>query len=64
MAALQNQLARGANVISTNLQKIKIFTLCNASLLQDYCKDWAEQMIVSVVLVCSEPLALHMLHSK
>lgn len=32
--------------------------------LQDYCKDWAEQMIVSVVLVCSEPLAPHIMHSR
>lgn len=32
--------------------------------LQDFSKDWAEQMIVSVVLVCSEPRALHILHSK
>lgn len=32
--------------------------------LQDYCKDWAEQMIVSVVLVCSESLAPHIMHSR
>lgn len=32
--------------------------------LQDFSKDWAEQMIVSVVLVCSEPQALHILHSR
>ena len=37
---------------------------CNAPWLQDFSKDWAEQMIVSVVLVCSEPHALHILHSK
>ena len=49
---------------SVNLHNIKFFTRCSAYLFQDYCKDWAEQMIVSVVLVCSEPLALHMLHSK
>ena len=46
------------------LHKIMVLTVCNASTFQDFCKDWAEQMIVSVVLVCSEPLALHMLHSK
>lgn len=55
---------RQSNVVSMNLHTINDFTLCNASLFQDFCKDWAEQMIVSVVLVCSEPLALHMLHSK
>ncbi|DBA82847.1 TPA: hypothetical protein ACH3X1_007069 [Trebouxia sp. C0004] len=32
--------------------------------LQDYCKDWAEQTIVSVVLVCSEGLAPHIMHSR
>lgn len=53
-----------ANMVSVNVHNNKAFTKCNASLIQDYCKDWAEQMIVSVVLVCSEPLALHTLHSK
>ena len=51
-------------MVSMNVHNNKAFTKCNASLIQDYCKDWAEQMIVSVVLVCSEPLALHTLHSK
>ena len=37
---------------------------CSGCWLQDFSKDWAEQMIVSVVLVCSEPRALHILHSK
>ncbi len=32
--------------------------------MQDYCKDWAEQTIVSVVLVCSEGLAPHIMHSE
>ena len=32
--------------------------------MQDYCKDWAEQIIVSTVLVCSEGLAPHIMHSK
>ena len=33
-------------------------------LLQDYCKDWAEQLIVSVVLVCSESKAPEMLRGN
>ena len=37
---------------------------CVYCLLQDYCKDWAEQLIVSVVLICSESKAPQMMRGS
>ena len=41
----------------------EVYVVQRLAAMQDYCKDWAEQMIVSVVLVCSESLAPHIMHS-
>lgn len=63
---IPDEVIAGQGMISCTWICCKVNALmpCNAPWLQDFSKDWAEQMIVSVVLVCSEPQALHILHSK
>ena len=40
---------------SVVLECVQLTQAC--CMVQDYCKDWAEQLIVSVVLICSESKA-------